>query len=184
VSSRPGLYSEELGPAFVRSIAGLSAAVVWMLALNIAHPSFAKGFDVPLIALAAMAAFVNPRMALVAGLLTGIVFDSYSDRLFVFHSLYYCLPGALVTLLGGGFLARSNLFALILVMALVIAKFVVQYLWLLVLGHGEWPVVLFHLNWWGLVALGAITFMFWGSYGAWLTGRQKDVRFRRGVYGR
>lgn len=184
MSSRPNLYREELGPASMRAIGAIAISVLWLLALNISHPYFAKGFDVPILALVAAAVFINPRLALAAGLLAGIIFDAYSNRLFIFHSLYYCMPGAFVLLLGEGFLARSNLLAVILVASLVIFKLIAQYFWLILLGHGDWPVILLHLNWWGAFLLWAGTFLFWEPLGNWLSGRAKDVRFRRGIYGR
>ncbi len=184
MSSRPKLYREELGPAFVKASVALALSVLWLLALNIEHPYFAKGFDVPVFVLAAIAVFVSPKLALAAGLLTGIIADAYSDRLFIFHSIYYCLPGSIVLLIGEGLIARSNLLAMILVLALVIAKFVAQYFWLIPLGHGEWPALLFYINWWGAGVLGGVTFLFWNSLGIWLTGKSSDVKFRSGIYGR
>jgi len=155
-----------------------------MHAANINHPSFAKGFDLPAALLVATAVFVSPKLALVAGLLAGLVCDSYADRLYLFYTLYYAVPGAVVAVFGKGLLAQSNYFAAATVFLLITGKFIAQYIWLISLGHLYWPTVLLELNWWGPFLILILLIAFWKKTGEWLTGKAGTAKFGRGVYGR
>lgn len=176
--------SDEIRPAAIRTGFALGIAVLSLISLNIVHPSFAKGFDVPLAVLLLAAVYVQPRLALISGVAAGIICDLYAGRLDFFHTVFYSLPGAMIMFAGEGVLLRSNSVAAGVLFGLIALKFVLQYLLLFVNGHGDWPTALFQLNWWGAFVLIIVAFGLWNKAGVWLSAKPDSVRFRRGVYGR
>ena len=176
--------SDEIRPAAIRTCGALFFAVLFVLSLNISHPAFAKGFDIPLAIILLAAVYVQPRLALICGIAAGLVCDLYSGKLILIHTIFYSLPGVLLLFPGEGVLLRSNTVAASVLLGFMIFKFLLQYLLLLVNGYGDWPTVLLKLDWWGVIALVILAFVFWNRAGVWISAKPDSVRFRRGVYGR
>ncbi len=177
-------FTDEIGPAALRTAGLLAISVVSLLAMNIEHPKFAKGFDLPLIVILAAAIYINPRVALYSGLAAGFVCDLYAGKLSVLHIAFYSLPGLMGPLLSEGVLFKSGTIAGVFVFIFILIKFLIQYIMLFVFGQGDWVTAFSRVNWWSVLILVGFVMIFWEKLGAWMSAQPESMRFRRGIYGR
>jgi len=175
---------EDPWPAIARSTFAVGSSLIALILINNSNPQIAKGFDLPLAVLLAVAIFVSPNVSIVLGLFAGLVADSFGDHLFLLHTIFYCFPALVVLTLGDALVAKTWQVGIALFIALDLVKFFVQYALLFFLGHGDWPVVLLSVNYYGTIWAGVLVGIFWRSAGTWLSGIRETAVVRRGRFGR
>jgi hypothetical protein len=142
-------------------LAGVSLLfLVTQQALLQVHPEWRTGLDIYLVWLLIVSASRGFSTGLVLALIGGLVMDAPS--IFgLFHTLFYLLPVGLGAFLSSHLVVEYNLLASLAVCGLLLLKLLLLATVGSIAGWLPHWGYLFHLNYWPLLILTLLVFIFW-----------------------
>jgi len=135
--------------------------ILVQLTLWLMLPGWRAGIDLYIVFLLLVTAAYGPLIGGAFALAGGLIFDAPSAYFIAFHLIYYLLPVLIGSHLRAYMLVEYRVLGTVVIGLLILGKALAQLSWGLLMGWLGSPWFLVRLNYWPLLILVVLIYLFW-----------------------